>query len=155
MPTVQRSIEIRAPPPEVFVAATDPNRGSEWNPNVQTVGAVAVPIGAGSEWQQTAMAMGKELRLTCTVVRFQPPDYGELSITGDQRGRTVTRCEPLDDGTRLTQSLEFAIPGGLVGRLMGGMVETMLGRELEQSLQRIKLTLEMETGRANGSRSTG
>lgn len=150
MPTVQRSIEIEAPIVDVFAAATDPNRGPEWNPNIQQVEAVSGPVGEGSRWEQTAMAMGRPMQLTCTVARFQPPTYGELTITGDQQGRTVTHCEEQNGKTRLTQSLEFALPGGMLGRMVGGMVETMLGRELEQSLRRIKMTLELENGNGSG-----
>lgn len=150
MPSVQRSIEIDAPIGDVFAAATDPNRGPEWNPNIQQVELVSEPVGEGSRWAQTAVAMGRPMQLTCTVSRYQPPNYGELMITGDQQGRTVTRCEEVDGKTRLTQALEFALPGGMLGRMVGGMVETMLGRELEQSLRRIKMTLELENGNGSG-----
>lgn len=155
MPSVQRSIEIDAPIEDVFEAATDPNRGPEWNPNIQHVETVQVPIGEGSQWEQTAIAMGRPVRLTCTVARFQPPHYGELLISGEQKGRTITRCENVDGRTQLTQALEFVMPGGMLGRLVGGMAEPMLGRELEQSLRRIKMTLELENGSGNGSGATG
>jgi uncharacterized membrane protein len=150
MPTVQRSIEIDAPIAEVFTAATDPRRGPEWNPNIQQVESVAEPVGEGSRWEQTAMAMGRPMQLICTVAAFQPPNYGELLITGDHQGRTVTRCEEVDGKTRLTQALEFVLPGGMLGRVVGGMVDSMLGRELEQSLRRIKMTLELESGNGSG-----
>lgn len=151
MPTVARSIEIDAPQVEVFGAATDPSRGPEWNPNIQRVESVSHPIGEGSQWKQTAVALGRPMQLTCTVARFQPPTYGELMITGDQQGRTVTRCEEVDGKTRLTQALEFTLPAGPLGWMVGGMAETMLGRELEQSLRRIKMTLELENGNGSGS----
>ncbi len=154
MPTVQRSIDINAPIGDVFAAATDPNRGPEWNPNIQQVEAMAAPIGEGSQWRQTAVAMGRPVQLTCTVARFQPPSYGELVISGEQQGRTITRCEELDGITRLTQALEFVMPGGMLGRVVSGMAENMLGRELDQSLRRIKMTLELEKGSGNGSGST-
>jgi uncharacterized membrane protein len=154
MPSVQRSIDIDAPIEDVFGAATDPNRGPEWNPNIQQVDIVRLPIGEGSQWEQTAIAMGRPMRLTCTVSQFQPPSYGELLISGDQQGRTITRCQSVDGRTRLTQALEFVMPGGMLGRMVGGMVEPMLGRELEQSLRRIKMTLELENGSGNGSGAT-
>lgn len=151
MPAVQRSVVINAPIVEVFTAATDPNRGPEWNPNIKPGGAVPLPVTAGSQWKQVTIAMGRPISLTCTVVNFQPPYYGELAITGEQQGRTITRCEEVDSGTRLTQILEFAVPGGMLGRMMSGMAESMLGRELDHSMRRMKMTLEMEHGGADGS----
>lgn len=151
MPTVQRSVVIYAPIAEVFAAATDPNRGPEWNPNVQPGISVPLPVTTGTQWQQTTVAMGRPMKLTCTVTDFQPPYYGELAITGEQQGKSVTRCEQEGPGTRLTQVFEFTMPGGRLGRMVGGVAESMLGRELEQTMRRIKMTLEMEHGGAYGS----
>jgi hypothetical protein len=101
------------------------------------------------------VALGRPVALTCTVARFEPPRQGELAITGDQKGRVVTRCDEVESGTRLTQIVDFTMPGGMLGRLVGGMAESMLGRELDQSLHRIKVTLELERGGVDGSGSSG
>lgn len=155
MPAVQRSVVIDAPIDAVFSAATDPNRGPEWNPNILQVEPVPLPVHPGTEWQQTAMAMGRQLRMVCRVTEFDPPRLGRLSITGDQQGGALTRCDDLGGKTQLTQTLEFEMPGGILGRMVGGMVDSMLGRELEQSLNRIKITLEIEQGGRNEPGSAG
>jgi hypothetical protein len=67
----------------------------------------------------------------------------------------VTRCEEEDGGTRLTQSFEFIVPGGALGRMVGGLAERMLGHELERTMGRIKMTLEIEHGVTDGLGSPG
>jgi uncharacterized protein YndB with AHSA1/START domain len=155
MPTVQCSAVINAPISEVFTAATDPNRGPEWNPNVQPSSSVPLPVAVGSRWEQTTIVLGRPMKLVCTVTKFEPPYYGELAISGEQQARSITRCEQEGQATRLTQVFEFRMPGGMVGRMMGGMVDGMLARELEHTMQRMKMTLELEQGGLDGPGTTG
>lgn len=143
---VEESADIRAPIERVFQVLTDPTRTPEWNPNILEVREVHLPLEVGSTWQQTAIAAGRTLNLMCRVVRFEPPYFGEIEVSGDQRGRLWTRCEPGDGVTHVTQGIEFEVPGGMLGRVMGGMARGMMERELEQTMQRQRAYLEVDSG---------
>ena len=147
MPKVEHTIDIRAPIDRVFPALTDPRRSSEWNPNIIDVSQISSnPIGEGTTWRQVMSIAGRPANLLCRVVQFRPPYEGILQITGDQRGQTCTRCMAIDGGTRVTQSLEFTLPGGLLGKAMEGMVRSQLQRELERTMERQRVALEREAG---------
>jgi uncharacterized protein YndB with AHSA1/START domain len=151
MPVVEHSADIRAPIDAVFDLLTDPRRSSEWNPNVVDVRDVQLPVDVGSTWRQTAIAVGRQMNLLCRVVRFERPHYGEVEISGDQRGRIWTVCQEGPGVTHVTQGIEFEVPGGMLGRLMGGVAGPMMERELVQTMERQRAALEGNGGpRAQG-----
>jgi hypothetical protein len=90
MPTIEDSIEIKAPVAAVFAALTDPHRTGEWNPNIIEVCDITDGrTREGTSWRQVAMIAGRKVNLTCRIQRFEPPYLGELDIAGDQRGRCL------------------------------------------------------------------
>lgn len=146
MPTVEESINIRAPIETVFTAVTDPERGPEWNSNIIEVSGVSYPLREGSTWNQTARVAGRRMRLTCRVTRLEPPRYGELDVSGDQKARIWTRCDDMGDYVQVTQGTEFVPPGGMLGVVLGGVASTMIRQEITHSLERQRATLEVENG---------
>jgi hypothetical protein len=92
--------------------------------------------------------------MQCRIVRLLPPTEGVLEITGgDQEGRVGTMCSEADGGTRVEQTLEYKVPGGLKGKLMSAVTGPMLQREMKHALGRLKETLEREAGGVDGSRT--
>ncbi len=153
MPTIEDSIEIKAPVGEVFAALTDPHRTGEWNPNIIEVRDITEgTMREGTSWRQIAMIAGRKVNLTCRIQRFEPPYLGELDIAGDQRGRVLTVCRETSEGTQVTQSLEFVPPGGMLGQMASTMLQPMLRRELTQTLARQRDILEREEGAKSGTR---
>jgi uncharacterized protein YndB with AHSA1/START domain len=153
MTVIQESIEIRAPIDRVFAAITDPRRTMEWNTSIAGVTELqGYPPRLDTTWKQIAVVAGRQARLDCRIVAWAPPHEGVLQISGDQRARVVTRCEPVADGTRVTQIVDFVPPGGLLGSLASGVIGGALRRELAQSLQRQRDTLQREIGGVDGPR---
>lgn len=147
MPSVEQSVDIRAPITLVFAAVTDPRRAGEWNPHIVEIRDLAPgPIGEGSSWRQKASMAGQTVDVTCRIVRFNPPYEGVLEISGDQQARITTTCRPNGSQTRLTQVLEFSAGGGLKGAMMARIAQQLIQREMSQSLSRARDTLEREAG---------
>lgn len=155
MPIVEQSIDIQAPIDVVFDALTDPRRTQEWNPNIVEVSGVTYPLREGSSWRQVALVLGKPANLSCRIVRFLPPHEGVLEISGDQRARAWTRCESLGSSTRVTQGIDFAPPGGRLGKLAGGLARPAVQYELHQTMTRQRAILEAEFGGVRQPRSSG
>lgn len=145
MARVKASAIIRAPTDVVFDAITDPRRTTEWNPHILEVSeASPMPLQPGTSWTQVALVAGRKVKLTCKIVRLDPPLEGELKIGGDQQATAYTRCRPEGDGTHVTQTLEFKPPGGMLGRMAGPVMSAALHHELTRALERQRETLEQE-----------
>src|SRR6266536_1414876 len=122
MTHVEYTLDIQAPIDAVFAAATDPRRAPEWNHEVVEVADVSPgPTRVGTQWRQPTMMGGRVMNLICRVIHYDPPREGVLTVSGDQRARIALRCASIPAGTRLTQSIDFDPPGGLLGKLAGGL----------------------------------
>lgn len=153
MTVVEASIDIQAPIRPVFEAVTDPRRASEWNPHIVHADDVEWPIGVGSTWHQTAIMAGRTLNVTCQVTEFQPPSYGAMEVSGDQRARMWTRCEEAGEATHVIQGIDFEPPRRPFGMLAGRLLHAMVHRELSATLKRQRDVLERENGGIGGSRT--
>jgi uncharacterized protein YndB with AHSA1/START domain len=155
MTQIEESLNIKAPLEAVFQALTDPRRTVEWNPNIIEVSDVEHPVRVGSSWRQVTMVAGRRMNLNCRVERYEPPHVGVLHISGDQTGKTWTKCQAVDGTTRVSQGIEFEVPAGMFGRVAAGFARGMLQRELAHTMARQRDILEREAGASGGSKSAG
>lgn len=151
MTRVEESTQLEAPMEMVFLQVTDPRRVSEWNPSVIEVQDVDYPLRVGASWRQTVSVLGRIERVTCRVIRYEPPVHGELEVSGDREARLWTHCDPSGSGTRLTQGIEFEPPGGRLRALVGTAAAVTMRRELRATIERQRETLEREAGEMDGS----
>lgn len=144
-----------APIDRVFAALTDPRRGSDWNPAITGIhGVTPGPAQVGTQWNQSTLIGGREINLVCRITQLNPPTYGVLEISGDQRGTITTHCAPLGAGTRVTQTLNFVPPGGIFGQMAGGFLSNALRREMSRTMERQRMIIEAEAGPTRESRSS-
>ena len=151
MPRFEQSIDIRAPINVVFEALTDPKRGGEWNPNIIDVSHISnYPVGEGSTWDQVVSVQGLPMTMHCRIESFHPPRSGTLQISGGQNATIWTRCEEAGGLTRVTQTVEFVMPGGKLGALASGLAKTALRSEFSRTLQRQRDVVESQFGDGHG-----
>lgn len=154
MASVEETADIAVPVDRVFSALTDPRRTTEWNKNVLEVQDISDDVPReGTTWTQMTLVSGRPARLTCRVTVYRPPHEGVLEISGDYKGRTWTVCKPNGAGTRVTQGIEFTLPGGPLGRMASGLVSRLMRNELRDTMARQRAVLEEEST-GNGSESS-
>jgi uncharacterized protein YndB with AHSA1/START domain len=155
MGEITESVDIMAPIDHVFAALTDPRRGPEWNPAITGIeGLTPGPSQVGTQWNQSTLVAGRAIKLMCKITRLEPPTYGVLEISGDQRGTITTHCTPTTGGTRVTQTLDFVPPGGIFGQMAGGFLSNALRREMMRTMERQRAVLESEAGAERESRTS-
>jgi uncharacterized membrane protein len=147
MTLVTASIDIDAPPDEVFATALDPSKLDDWVSIHRRVNAA--DSGApheGYEMEQTLCLRGANFKVKWTITEFQPGRH----VTWEGRGpahsyaRTAYSVSARDgDGTHFEYENEFKAPGGFLGAaasrvLVGGVPQ----REANRSLQALKQLLE-------------
>ena len=142
---VERSIDIAASPEEVYEAVMDPRRLDEWvTIHVGVEGAPAGPLSEGAEMRQCLTVHGTRVHVDWKVTRDERPSRVEREGRGPMRStaRVVYDIAPNGDGSRFRYMNEFTLPGGPLGRIAGGGVSGISGRESERSLERLKKLLE-------------
>jgi uncharacterized protein YndB with AHSA1/START domain len=146
MKAVNASIDIDAPPEEVWDALMDPTRLREWVTIHRKLGSSAdPPLEVGDELDQTLSLRGVSFKVHWTVREADRPRRAVWEGRGPARSksRTVYEVHANGDGTRFDYHNEFSAPGGPLGSAASGVV--MGGgpqREARASLQRLKKLLE-------------
>jgi uncharacterized protein YndB with AHSA1/START domain len=143
---VAASVQIDAPPEEVWRTVLDPNRLGEWVTIHRKVNeADDGPPRKGFQMQQTLHLRGASFKVRWTLTEVQKPERATWEGRGPAHSyaRTSYRLTAANGGTRFDYENEFHAPGGLLGAaaaraLVGGASE----REAHATLQRLKKLLE-------------
>ena len=151
MTLVRASIDIDAPPEQVYDLALDPARLNEWvtihrRVNSRDAGGPR----EGYEMNQTLCLRGANFKVSWTLTEAERPDRATWEGRGPAHSyaRTSYALKPLDGNkTRFEYENEFKAPGGFLGAAasrmrIGGVPE----REATRSLQRLKALLENGKG---------
>jgi uncharacterized protein YndB with AHSA1/START domain len=141
------SIDIDAPPEEVWRTVLDPDRLGDWVTIHRKVNqADDGPPRKGFQMQQTLHLRGANFKVRWTLTDIKENERATWEGRGPAHSyaRTSYRLTPLDgQGTRFDYENEFHAPGGVLGAaaaraLVGGASE----REAKATLQRLKRLLE-------------
>ncbi|MBA2347424.1 MAG: SRPBCC family protein [Solirubrobacterales bacterium] len=146
MSEVRVSIEIDAPPGEVFTAAMEPDRTPDWVTIVLRVeGHDDGELREGYKMRQRLCLRGVPFTVEWELTELDAPRFARWEGKGPARSKAITenRLEPHGDGTCFTYTNEFKTPFGPLGRvaagaIMGGLPE----REATASLQALKQLVE-------------
>jgi acyl-CoA synthetase (AMP-forming)/AMP-acid ligase II/uncharacterized protein YndB with AHSA1/START domain len=106
-----------------------------------------VETGLGARFSMRMRVGSADVGGLVEIVEYdEPGDMAWTSITGiDQRGRWRLR-ETADGGTRVMLRLSYGSPGGLLGAITDQVSKPMVARNLEQTLQNLRLELGEERG---------
>jgi uncharacterized protein YndB with AHSA1/START domain len=126
---IKQSIDIDAPPEQVWAVLSDVERVGEWVAEHQGFpdGAPA-ELRTGVEYRQTVKAAGQDVDLTWTVVEHEAPTRLAFDGTGPAGASATLRyaLAPSGGGTRMDYATSFELPGGAArldrreGRRAGG-----------------------------------
>ncbi|MDJ1008492.1 MAG: SRPBCC family protein [Paracoccaceae bacterium] len=146
--TVARSIEIDAPPGDVFPHVNSLKAGQEWSPWLERDPEVEVTftgpdegVGAGMAWssEQPDVGIGSQ-----EIVLSEPDRRVETALDFGQMGtaKAAFLLEEAGAGTRVTWDLVADMGAGPMGRWMGLMMDGWVGADYEQGLSNLKTLVE-------------
>ena len=147
--SVERQVEIAAPPDRIFAELDDLRAWRRWSPWQESAYPGLVfryagpPRGKGAEvsWNSEATGDGR-LRIEESV----PPRELSFSMTFQQgriRARDPLRLIPLAGGrTRVVWSDQGSLGRTLLGRLSLPVIERSMGRDLERGLAQLAAVVE-------------
>jgi uncharacterized protein YndB with AHSA1/START domain len=144
MTTVQRNVQIKASPQETGALLSDARRWPEWYPGTTVVDVAAPFPEVGGKIALKVKQGGRSMSLTETVLEYEP---GKLAVLQWSKfsGRERWELVPEGDGTRVTATVEYTVPGGVFGKIADALfVRRMSTKSLEEALQNVKALIERQ-----------
>ena len=142
MAKLERTIEIDAPPEEVYDVLTDPNCLGQWvTIQDELVSAPDPPLEKGDCVVQKMKVVGRSFEVSWDVEVADRPKRVRWSGNGPMGSvaRATYVLEPNGDGgTRFSYTNEYEVPGGPVGKVAGRALVSASGGEADATLKRLK-----------------
>jgi carbon monoxide dehydrogenase subunit G len=144
MAIVQRNVQIQATPQETMALLSDASRWPDWYPGMTEINVAApFPPGQGGKVAFKVKSAGMSMPVTETVLDYQPGKLQLFQMEGMLSGRARWELAPDGDGTRLTTTFDYALRGGVFGKLADALiVKRMNGKSLEEGLHNFKVLIE-------------
>ena len=122
---------------------SDASRWPDWYPGMTSI-SVSPPFpDVGGEVTFGVKSAGLTMSIQETVVGYQPGKLQHLEMQGALRGLARWDLTPEGDGTRLTTTFDYSLPGGVIGRLADALlVKHQNAKSLQQAQQNFKVLVE-------------
>jgi carbon monoxide dehydrogenase subunit G len=145
MAIVQRSVEIKASPQETMSLLSDAGRWPDWYPGMSEVDITAPFPEAGGKVAFKVKSAGLSLPITETVLDYQPDKLQLFQMEGMLSGRARWELTPEGDGTRLTTTFDYTLPGGVLGKIADALIARRLNaKSLQEGLRNFKELVERQ-----------
>lgn len=127
MSLVRETVEIDAPPAEVWRTVSDPHNLPRWNPHIRAVtGAPDGPLATGDRYVTEMRILGVKVLVRAQVIQVDAPRYSEILLTGPLEATVRTRLRPIGHArTRLDHEVDYHLKGGPVGELVSRAVKLL------------------------------
>lgn len=147
--TVRESVVLAAPPDRVWELVMDPALLERWVTTHDSLeGAGAGPAGEGDSFIQRLRLAGTPFKVRWEVVEAREPSFARWHGRGPagSKAEVTYSFEAQDGGTRFDYRNEFALPGGALGKVAGGLLTAAPGRrEARRSLERLRALVERDS----------
>lgn len=146
MAKLERTIDIDAPPEEVYDVLTDPNCLGQWvTIQEELVSAPDPPLTEGDCVVQRMKVVGRSFEVSWDVEVADRPNRVRWAGNGPMGSvaRATYDLEPNGNGgTQFSYTNEYDVPGGPVGKVAGRALVSASGGEADATLQRLKEFIE-------------
>jgi carbon monoxide dehydrogenase subunit G len=143
MAIVHRTVPIKASPQETMALLSDASRWPDWYPGMMEINIAAPFPDKGGKVAFKVKSVGVSLPITETVLDYQPGKLQLFQMEGMLSGRARWELTPEGDGTRLTTTFDYALPGGVLGKLADALiVRRVNGKSLAEALNNFKALVE-------------
>lgn len=145
MAIVQRNVHIKASPQETMALLSDASRWPDWYPGMAEIDIVVPFPEVGGKVAFKAKSAGMSMPITETVLDYQPGKLQLFQMEGMLSGPARWELTPDGDGTRLTTTFDYVLPGGVLGKIADALiVKRMNGKSLEEGLNNFKALVERQ-----------
>jgi carbon monoxide dehydrogenase subunit G len=145
MAIVQRSVQIKASAEATMALLSDASRWPDWYPGMSGIDIAPPFPEAGGKVSFKVKSAGLSMPIRETVLDYQPGKLQILEMGGMLSGQARWELSPEGDGTRLTTTFDYALPGGVFGKIADALIaRRMNAKSLEQGLDNFKALVERQ-----------
>ena len=145
MAIVQRNVQIKASPQAAMAVLSDASRWPDWYPGMKEINIAAPFPEEGGKVAFKVKSAGISMPITETVLDYQPGKLQLFQMDGMLSGRARWEVTPEGDGTRLTTTFDYALRGGVFGKIADALiVKRMNAKSLEEGLRNFKALAERQ-----------
>jgi len=144
---VERSMLINRPASQIFGVLNDPHRFNAWSPWFDldpaakyTYSGPATGVGAKFAWVGNKdVGSGSQ-----EIIAAKPDESLKVQLDFGDMGRPTADflLVPAGTATKVTWTLDQSFEGSLVGRYFGLMMDSMVGKDYERGLAKLKTLVE-------------
>jgi carbon monoxide dehydrogenase subunit G len=142
---VERTVDIAAPPRDVYDIVMDPSRLGDWvTIHDRLEDAPKGQLRRGSKLTQCLRLAGRRFKVRWTVAENDPCKRVVWEGRGPvgSHAQVVYEFNENGQGTRFSYMNHYDLPGGPLGRIAGHAVSRVTEKEADVSLQKLKSLLE-------------
>ena len=124
----------------------DASRWPDWYPGMTDLDITAPFPAVGGKVAFKVKAAGMSMPITETVLDYQAGKLQLFQMDGMLSGRARWELTAEGDGTRLTTTFDYVLPGGAFGKIADALiVKRMNARSLEEALHNFKALVERQS----------
>ncbi len=144
MSHLSATIGVEAPAHAVYDLVANPARAPEWQTLLAEMGPISGrPGGIGSSYVGYYRIAGRKLAGRFVVTAAERPTLHQVNgTTTGGWNRWTTMIEPDGERSILRISMEYELPGEIVGSLFGMLTGNRIEREFKRSYERLKQLVE-------------
>ena len=143
MAHVQRSVAIKAAPEETMAFLSDASRWPDWYPGLTDIHVVDPFPEKGGKVTFKVKSAGVSMQITETVLDYQPGKLQLFQMEGMLSGQARWELIREGDGTVLTTTFDYVLPGGVFGRIADALlVKRLNAKSLGEALQNCRAIVE-------------
>jgi len=143
MAIIRRDVKIDAAPQAVMEVLDDAGRWPDWYPGMTSIDVSGWSPGVGGMVAFTVKSAGLTMSIKETIVGYEPGKLQHLEMEGVLQGLARWDLTPEGEGTRLTTTFDYSLPGGPIGRIADALlVKRLNAKSLQQALQNLKALVE-------------
>ena len=122
---------------------SDASRWPDWYPGMTGIDIAAPFPEEGGKVSFKVKSAGVSMSITETVLEYQPGRLQLLKMEGMLSGRARWELAPNGDGTLLTTTFDYVLPGGVFGKLADALlVKRINSRSLEEALHNFETLVD-------------
>jgi hypothetical protein len=146
MSHLSTTLVVDAPATVVFDILANPARNPEWQSLLVEMTEIAGrPGGVGSSYVGLYRVAGRRLAGHFVVTAAEHPTFHQVSgTTTGGWARWTTMIEPRGDACELRVSLEYELPGEVVGTLFGKLTGNRIEQEFNRTYANLKRVAEAD-----------